>query len=79
MRMPGPCSPTIFYVELNIRHDFVVRPICVGWEGIAYQWVEWLGRSERQLTESLGVRLGSVYRAARRGSRDAERWQQLLE
>ncbi len=34
-----------------------------------------LGRNGRQLAEPLGVRPESVYRAARRGSRDAERWQ----
>ncbi len=48
-------------------------------EGIANQWVKWLGRSGRRLAEQLGVRPESVYRAARRGSRDAERLQQLLE
>ncbi len=50
-----------------------------GARGDAYLWVEWLGRSGRQLAEPLGVRAESVYRAARRGSLDGERWQRLLE
>jgi len=53
--------------------------LCRVREGIAYLWVEWLGRSGRQLAEPLGVRAESVYRAARRGSLDGERWQRLLE
>ncbi len=53
--------------------------LCRVREGIAYLWVEWLGRSGRQLAEPLGVRPESVYRAARRGSPDGKRWQRLLE
>jgi hypothetical protein len=53
--------------------------LCRVREGIAYLWVEWLGRSGRKLAEPLGVRPESVCRAARRGSRDAGRWQKLLE
>ena len=53
--------------------------LCRVREGIAYLWVEWSGRSGRQLGGPLAVRPESVYRAARRGSRDARRWQQILE
>ncbi len=53
--------------------------LCRVREGIAYLWVEWLGRSGRQLAVPLGVRPESVYRAARRGNLDGERWRRLLE
>ncbi len=53
--------------------------LCRVREGIAYLWVEWLGWSGRQLAVPLGVRPESVYRAARRGNRDGERWRRLLE
>ncbi len=53
--------------------------LCRVREGIAYLWVEWLGRTGRQLAVPLGVRSESVYRAARRGNRDGERWRRLLE
>ncbi len=53
--------------------------LCRVREGVAYLWVEWLGRTGRQLAVPLGVRPESVYRAARRGNRDGERWRRLLE
>jgi len=53
--------------------------LCRVREGIAYLWLEWLGRSGRQLAGPLGVQPESIYRAARRGQRDAKRWQKLLE
>jgi len=53
--------------------------LCRVREGIAYLWMESQGRSGRRLAEPLGVRPESVNRAARRGSREAERWQQQLE
>ncbi len=53
--------------------------LCRVREGIAYLWVEWLGRSGWQLVVPLGVRPESVYRAVRRGNLDGERWQRLLE
>jgi hypothetical protein len=55
------------------------RPaVCRVREGIAYLWVEHLGRSGRQLSAALGIRPESVYRAARRGAEDQERWRRIL-
>ncbi len=48
-------------------------------EGVAYLWVEWLGRSGRQVAQVLGIRPESVYKAARRGQQEAKRWRQVLE
>ena len=48
-------------------------------EGVAYLWVECLGRSGRQLAQALGIRPESMYKAARRGRQEARRWQQVLE
>jgi len=48
-------------------------------EGVAYLWVEWLGRSGRQGARELGMRPESVYRAARRGQQEAAHWQRVLE
>ena len=53
--------------------------LCRVREGIAYLWVEYLGHSGRQLAPPLGVQPESIYRAARRGQDDAERWQGLLK
>ncbi len=53
--------------------------LCRVREGVAYLWVECLGRSGRQLAVPLGVRPESVYRAARRGILDGQRWRRLLE
>ncbi len=48
-------------------------------EGLAYLWVECLGRSGRQLAQTIGVRPESVYKAARRGAREHSRWQRLID
>jgi len=48
-------------------------------EGVAYLWVEGLGRSGRHLAPLLGVRPESVYKAARRGRQQQQRWWQILE
>lgn len=53
--------------------------LCRVREVIAYLWMEMLGRSGRHLAEPLGVRPDSLYRAARRGNLDGERWRRLLE
>jgi len=47
-------------------------------EGIAYLWVEVLGRSGRALGSVLGVHPQAVYKAAQRGATDARRWERLL-
>ena len=46
--------------------------------GIAFLWVEVLGRSGRQLATALGVRPESVYKAAKRGGGATDRWRRLL-
>ena len=53
--------------------------LCRVREGIAYLWVEYLGRSGRQLAFPLGVRAESVYKAVRRGHLEGKRWGKLLE
>ncbi len=46
--------------------------------GIAYLWLEVLGRAGRSLAPALGVRPQSVYRAAVRGREESGEWRQLL-
>jgi REP element-mobilizing transposase RayT len=46
--------------------------------GIAYLWVEVLGRPGRPLAPSLGVQPAAIPKAARRGAGTAARWRQLL-
>jgi hypothetical protein len=48
-------------------------------QGIAFLWVEVLGNSGRALARDLNVRPESIYYAARRGRKDAARWQAILE
>jgi hypothetical protein len=46
--------------------------------GIAYLWVERLGRPGRPLAAVLGLHPAAVYPAARRGTAQAKEWEQLL-
>ena len=46
--------------------------------GIAYLWVDWLGRSGRALAPTLGIRPEGVYKALARGRQEPERWRRLL-
>jgi REP element-mobilizing transposase RayT len=46
--------------------------------GIAYLWVERLGRPGRPLAPMLGLHPAAVYQAARRGAAQAVEWQRLL-
>jgi hypothetical protein len=47
--------------------------------GIAYCWVEGLGRPGRPLAPHLGVQPAAVPKAARRGAATAARWRRLLQ
>jgi len=47
-------------------------------DGLAYLWVEVLGRSGRYLARELGIRPESVYKGARRGRKDQDRWHGVL-
>lgn len=47
-------------------------------EGVAFLWIEHLGRSGRQLAHPLGITPESVYKAAQRGRREQGRWRRLL-
>jgi REP element-mobilizing transposase RayT len=47
--------------------------------GIAYLWVEVLGRSGRALAHELRLRPESIYYAAKQGQKDAAYWQSLLK
>jgi REP element-mobilizing transposase RayT len=55
-----------------------LRPVVEARAGIAYLWVEHLGRSGRQLAPVLGLRPAAVYKAAARGQAVARRWRRLL-
>jgi hypothetical protein len=46
--------------------------------GLAYLWVEVLGRSGRHLARELGIRPESVYKGARRGRKEQDRWHDAL-
>jgi REP-associated tyrosine transposase len=46
--------------------------------GIAYCWVELLGRPGRALAHALGVHPSAIPKAARRGARAAAEWRRLL-
>ncbi len=47
-------------------------------QGLAYLWVEELGRSGRALARELGLRPEAIYHAAVRGRTEAARWRKLL-
>ena len=47
-------------------------------EGLAYCWIEGLGRPARLLAAVLGVRPQSVYLAAQRGREAEAEWRKLL-
>jgi REP element-mobilizing transposase RayT len=47
-------------------------------DGLAYLWVEVLGRSGRALAEALGLQPMSVYRAARRGRVHRAEWARVV-
>jgi hypothetical protein len=51
--------------------------VCLAREGLAYVWVEALGRSGRELAGVLNIRPESVYKAAKRGKEDRKRWEKM--
>ncbi len=53
-------------------------PVVEARAGIAYMWVEHLGRTDRPLAPVLGLRPAAVYKAAARGQAVARRWLRLL-
>jgi hypothetical protein len=78
----GPDLPTL--IRKVARTAGVVQEALVGGsrrrdisrarDGLAYLWVEVLGRSGRQLAQHLGVRPESVYKGARRGREEHAIW-----
>jgi REP element-mobilizing transposase RayT len=54
------------------------RDICWARDGLAFLWVEVLGRSGRHLARELGIRPESVYKGARRGRKEQDRWHDVL-
>jgi len=48
-------------------------------EGLAYLWVEFFGRSGRELAVHIGLNPQSVYKAAKRGRKQRQRWIELLD
>jgi REP element-mobilizing transposase RayT len=48
-------------------------------DGLAYLWVDVLGRSGHTLAQALGVHPVSVYRAAQRGRAHSARWDPLIQ
>jgi hypothetical protein len=47
-------------------------------DGLAYLWIECLGRSGRELARQINIRPESTCRAGRRGRDESERWRRLL-
>ncbi len=47
-------------------------------DGLAYLWVEVLGRSGRQLAQALGLRAESVYKGAKRGREKGACWRKVV-
>ena len=47
-------------------------------EGLAYLWLEFFGRSGRELALEIGLAPQSIYKAAKRGKQERERWIGLL-
>lgn len=47
--------------------------------GVAYLWIEHLGRNGPVLARMVGIHTASIYRVARRGRREAARWEKLLD
>ncbi len=54
------------------------RALAQARDGLAYLWVEGLGRSGRELARALALQPVSVYRAARRGHERRAEWDRLL-
>ena len=46
-------------------------------DGLAYLWVEVLGRSGRHLAQALHIRPGSVYKGVRRAHEEGEHWRNV--
>ena len=55
------------------------RVISEAREGLAYLWVEFLGRSGRDLALDLGLKPESVFKAAKRGRDQRDRWIRILD
>ncbi len=55
------------------------RTVCRVRQGLAYLWVEEMGRSGRALARELGLRPEAIYHAARVGQKEAAHWRKLLE
>ena len=47
--------------------------------GVAYLWIEHLGHSGPRLARTVGLHTATIYHVARRGRREAARWEKLLE
>lgn len=45
--------------------------------GIAYLWVEWLGRSGGTIARAVGVHPVTIYEVARRGRQETAYWEQV--
>jgi putative transposase len=70
--------------SLGIRPESVhsggrTRIVSRAREGIAYLWTIHGGASNRALARHLGLAESPLHRAARRGAREASRWQTLLD
>ncbi len=47
-------------------------------DGLAYLWVGVLGRSGREVAQELRIRPESIYKGARRGEKEQQRWRRAL-
>jgi hypothetical protein len=53
-------------------------PVSRARAGIAYVWLEWLGRNGPRIVPLLGISVPAVYRVAQRGRQQAEHWQRIV-
>jgi REP-associated tyrosine transposase len=61
-----------------LRSPGKMRAVSKAREGVAYLWIEFFGQNGRRLALDLGLRPSSIYKAAKRGRKERERWIALL-
>jgi hypothetical protein len=62
-----------------LREPRRARVLSEARQGLAYLWVEFFGRSGRELASHVAMSPQSVYKAAKRGREQRQRWIGLLD
>jgi len=62
----------------SITGETQPRAVSKAREGVAYLWLDHFGQNGRRLAEDLNRKPSSLYKAAKRGRRERERWLALL-